>query len=116
MGSLPWAPPDRPDANRRCAPRQDNQRDGNDLCVVVGDKGGVYVTGSGFSPTPYGDTDKGLQTFFTRYAAAATQNLTVSDLLTTARLEWVDTHIPISSAPGYVSFRVAVMPVFWCEL
>ena len=50
-------------------------------------QGGVYVTGSGFSPTLLGDTDMGLQTTFTRYAAAALTNYS-SDMLTTARLSW----------------------------
>ena len=37
-------------------------QEGRDLCVVVGDEGGVYVTGSGFSPTSTSDTDLGLDT------------------------------------------------------
>ena len=34
----------------KCNKRNDNQKEGKDLCIVVGDGGGVYVTGSGFSP------------------------------------------------------------------
>ena len=71
----------------KCKPRLPNRQDGNDQCVVVGDDGGVFVTGSGFSPTPYGGTDAGLQTTFTRYSSDALQN-TTSDLLTLARVSW----------------------------
>ena len=71
----------------KCKPRLPNRPDGNDQCVVVGDKGGVFVTGSGFSPTPYGGTDAGLQTTFSRYASYALSNQT-SDLLSLARISW----------------------------
>jgi hypothetical protein len=71
----------------KCARRADNQRDGNDRCIVVGDRSGVYVTGSGFSPTAFGDTDAGLQTAFSRYAARALANRT-SDFLTVGRVRW----------------------------
>ena len=71
----------------KCKRRNDNQVDGDDKCVVVGDDGGVFVTGSGFSPTPYGSTDAGLQTTFSRYAASALSNQT-SNLLSLARINW----------------------------
>lgn len=71
----------------KCKPRSANQRDGNDQCVVVGDDGGVFVTGSGFSPTAFGGTDAGLQTTFSRYAAQALSNMT-ADLLSLARISW----------------------------
>jgi hypothetical protein len=71
----------------KCKTRVPNRLDGNDQCVVVGDDGGVFVTGSGFSPTPYGGTDAGLQTTFTRYASQALSNHT-SDLLSLARISW----------------------------
>ena len=52
----------------KCRERNDNQQEGEDLCVVVGDNGGVYVTGSGFSPmSEKGGDDKGLDTVFARY-------------------------------------------------
>ena len=71
----------------KCKGRVPNRPDGNDQCVVVGDDGGVFVTGASFSPTPFGGTDAGLQTTFTRYAASALQNAT-ADLLTMARISW----------------------------
>ena len=47
----------------KCRERTDNQQEGEDLCVVVGDRGGVYVTGSGFSPmSEKGGTELGLDT------------------------------------------------------
>lgn len=45
------------------------------------------MTGSGFSPTPFGGTDAGLQTTFTRYAAAALANRT-TDLMSLGRIRW----------------------------
>ena len=71
----------------KCKRRNDNQVDGDDKCVVVGDDGGVFVTGSGFSPTAFGSTDAGLQTTFTRYAAAALSNRS-TDLLSLGRVRW----------------------------
>lgn len=71
----------------KCQRRSDNQRDGNDKCVVVGDRGGVFVTGSGFSPTAFGNTDAGLDPTFSRYAADALANRT-DDLLTVGRVRW----------------------------
>lgn len=71
----------------KCRARLPNRPDGNDQCVVVGDHGGVFVTGSGFSPTPYGGTDAGLQTTFSRYAAQALSNQT-SNLLSLGRVSW----------------------------
>ena len=51
----------------KCRERNDNQQEGEDLCVVVGDNGGVYVTGSGFSPmSEKGGDDKGLDTVLAR--------------------------------------------------
>ena len=79
----------------KCKRRNDNQVDGDDKCVVVGDDGGVFVTGSGFSPTAFGSTDAGLQTTFTRYAAAA--------LSSSERIRVVTTHAEPAAASTTLS-------------
>jgi hypothetical protein len=71
----------------QCKPRLAFRKDGTDQCVVVGDDGGVFVTGTGFSPTDFGRGDDGLQTAFTRYAHSALSNRT-SDLLSSSRMSW----------------------------
>ena len=63
--------------------------DGSDKCVVTGDRGGFYVTPSGFGPTQQGASDNGLQVEFTRYAVQALSNSTKgSDLLAAGRIKW----------------------------
>lgn len=84
MNCYPWPEPlkvtDRTLRKITCAQRVDDQLDGTDKCVIVGDRGGFYATSSGFSPA--GGTDLGLQTFFTRYADAIKN----TDLYTAARV------------------------------
>ena len=91
LNCFPWpqeyAVKDRILRKVKCQGRAAGRPDGNDKCVVVGDDGAVFVTGSGFSPTPYGGTDAGLQTTFTKYASAALANAT-ANLLTMARISW----------------------------
>lgn len=74
----------------KCARRANFAADGNDFCVVVGDSGRLFVTSSGFSPLPTGNTDAGIQTTYSRYAADALQNAT-TDLLTLGRMSWDNT-------------------------
>ena len=64
--------------------------DGNDYCVAVGDTGRLFVTSSGFSPVATGNTDYGIQTTYSRYAADALQN-TTTNLLTFGRMSWDST-------------------------
>jgi hypothetical protein len=72
----------------KCARRGNFQADGNDLCVVVGDGGRMFVTSSSFSPMAAGSqTDEGIQTAYSRYAIASLKN-TTTDFLTLGRMSW----------------------------
>ena len=80
--------------------RKNDARDGNDMCVVVGDDGGVYVTSTGFSPNSISSNEaKGLYTEFTRHAAFALSNRS-SDLLTVSRLVWGGTQLRTAIVGG----------------
>ena len=81
-----------------------------DLCVVVGDSGGVYVTGSGFSPmSEKGGPDLGLDTGFTRYALAGLANAT-TNLLTISRITWSGGRLQAAMIGGTNGTLVHLVP------
>ncbi len=97
MNCYPWpeeyAVTDRTLRSIKCVDGDDRESsvkyDGSDKCVVTGDRGGFYVTPSGFGPTQQGASDNGLQVEFTRYAVQALSNSTKgSDLLAAGRIKW----------------------------
>ena len=90
--------------------RADNAKDGNDLCVVVGDRGGVYVTSVGFSyNSQTSDETRQLWTDFTRHGAAATANRS-SNLLTVSRINWDDGQLRAAIFGGTGGVVLHVVP------
>ena len=90
--------------------RADNAKDGNDLCVVVGDRGGVYVTSVGFSyNSQTSDETRQLWTDFTRHGATATANRS-SNLLTVSRINWDDGQLRAAIFGGTGGMVLHVVP------